>query len=114
MMAAGANAGFAGINLPFLEAVVSASVFMLGGLVMAAVRLPLVTTVLAIRGFAILHGCATLSKPLPAILAATSWVFWLRPPCSMPSAWGSACGTQGGAVDLGLRAMGGLVLTAGT
>ncbi len=35
MMAAGAAAGFAGIKLPFSEAGVLASVFMLGGLVLA-------------------------------------------------------------------------------
>ena len=39
MMAFGAAAGFAGIKLPFSEAGVLASVFILGGLVLATVRL---------------------------------------------------------------------------
>ena len=51
-MAVGATAGFAGINLPFSEAGVLASVFMLGGLVMAAVRLPLAAAMLVVASFA--------------------------------------------------------------
>src|SRR5437870_4841072 len=46
MMAIGAAAGFAGIKLPFSEAGIIASVFMLGGLVVAAVRLPIATAML--------------------------------------------------------------------
>jgi len=58
MMAAGAAAGFAGIKLPFAEAGVLASVFMLGGLVMAAVSVPVDTAMLLVGMFAILHGYA--------------------------------------------------------
>jgi len=36
----GAAAGFAGIKVPFSKAVVLATIFMLGGLVLAAVRVP--------------------------------------------------------------------------
>src|ERR1700745_628591 len=58
MMAAGAAAGFAGIKLPFSEAGVLPSFFLLGGLVMAAVRLPLATAMLVVGCFAMLHGYA--------------------------------------------------------
>jgi urease accessory protein len=56
MMAFGAAAGFAGIKLPFPEAGVIASVFMLGGLVLAAVRVPLAMAMLMVGWFAVLHG----------------------------------------------------------
>jgi urease accessory protein len=58
MMAIGAAAGFAGINLPFSEAGVIASVFMLGGLVVAAVRVPTATAMIIVGWFATLHGYA--------------------------------------------------------
>src|SRR6478735_3923731 len=56
MMAFGAAAGFAGIKLPFSEAGVIASVFMLGGLVLATVRLPTLTAMMLVGWFAALHG----------------------------------------------------------
>jgi urease accessory protein len=56
MMAFGAAAGFAGIKLPFSEAGVIASVFMLGGLILAAVRMPIATAMLVVGWFATLHG----------------------------------------------------------
>ena len=40
MMAIGAAAGFAGIKLPLVEAAILASVFVIGGLIIGAVRLP--------------------------------------------------------------------------
>src|SRR5262245_16269732 len=58
MMAVGAAAGFAGIKLPCSEAGVLASIFILGALVMAAVRLPLATAMLMVGCFAVLHGYA--------------------------------------------------------
>src|SRR5690349_1601896 len=58
MMAIGAAAGFAGIKLPLSEAGVLASIFMLGGLVVAAVRPPLALAILVVGGFAVLHGYA--------------------------------------------------------
>src|ERR1700675_2181527 len=39
MMAVGAAAGFAGIKLPLVEAAILASAFVIGGLIMGAVRL---------------------------------------------------------------------------
>src|ERR1044072_9087108 len=41
MMAIGAAAGFAGIKLPLVEAAILASVFVIGGLIIGAVRRPL-------------------------------------------------------------------------
>ena len=101
MMAAGAAAGFAGIKLPFSEAGVLASIFMLGGLVLAAVRLPLATAMLVVGWFAMLHGYAhAIEAPagdpgryIMGFLAATA--------------------LQRVVGDLGLRAMGGLVLVGG-
>jgi urease accessory protein len=58
MMGFGAAAGFAGIKLPFSEAGILASVFLIGALVVAAVRLPLVAAMLLVGGFAALHGYA--------------------------------------------------------
>ena len=58
MMAFGAAAGFAGIELPFSEAGVLASVFILGGLVLAAIRVPTATAMLMVGWFAALHGYA--------------------------------------------------------
>ena len=58
MMAAGAAAGFAGIKLPVSEAGVLASIFILGALVMAAVRVPLATSMLAVGWFAMRCGYA--------------------------------------------------------
>src|SRR5262245_2018107 len=40
MMAIGAAAGFAGIKLPLVEAAILGSVFVIGGLLIGAVRLP--------------------------------------------------------------------------
>src|SRR5262249_41426903 len=54
MMATGAAAGFAGIKLPFSEAGILASVLMLGGLIVAAVRLPMAAAMLVVGWFALL------------------------------------------------------------
>ena len=56
VMAIGAAAGFAGIELPFSEAGVIAQVFMLGCLVVAAVGGPTATAVLIVGWFGTLHG----------------------------------------------------------
>ena len=113
MMAAGAAAGFAGIKLPFSEAGVLASVFMLGGLVMAAVRLPLVAALLVVGWFAMLHGYAhAIEAPagdpgryIVGFLAATALLHAVG--------LGLGKGAQRLVGDLGLRAMGGVVLAGG-
>jgi urease accessory protein len=113
MMAAGAAAGFAGIKLPFSEAGVLASVFMLGGLVMTAVRLPLATAVVLVGWFAMLHGYAHASEApagdpgryIMGFLAATALLHAVG--------LGLGKGAQRLVGDLGVRAMGGLVLAGG-
>ncbi len=113
MMAAGAAAGFAGIKLHFSEAGVLASVFMLGGLVMAAVRLPLVTAMLVVGWFATLHGYAhAIEAPagdpgryIVGFLASTALLHAL----GLGLGWGA----QRLIGDLGLRTLGGFVLAGG-
>jgi urease accessory protein len=58
MMGAGAAAGFAGIKLPLVEAVIAASVVLIGVLIMAAVRLPAVAAMALVGLFALYHGSA--------------------------------------------------------
>ena len=58
MMAVGAAAGFAGIKLPLVEAAILASVFVLGGLIMGAVRLPAASAMAVVGLFALFHGYA--------------------------------------------------------
>jgi urease accessory protein len=113
MMAAGAAAGFAGIKLPFSEAGVLASVFMLGGLIMVAVRLPLAAAMVVVGWLALLHGYAhTIEAPpgdpgryIVGFLTATALLLGLGV--------GLGKGVQRWVGDLGLRAMGGLVLAGG-
>src|SRR5438874_2502324 len=107
MMAAGAAAGFAGINLPFSEAGVLASVFVLGGLVVAAVRLPLAIAMLVVGWFASLHGYAhAIEAPsgdpglyIVGFLASTALLHAL----GLGFGWGA----QRLVGDLGLRTLGG-------
>jgi urease accessory protein len=113
MMAIGAAAGFAGIKLPFSEAGVLASVFMLGALIVAAVRLPLAIAMLVVGWFALLHGYAhAIEAPegdpgryIMGFLAATALLHALGV--------GLGKGAQRLVGELGLRAMGGLVLAGG-
>ena len=58
MMAIGAAAGFAGIKLPLVEAVILASVFVIGGLLIGAVRLPTAWAMALVGLFAAFHGYA--------------------------------------------------------
>jgi len=58
MMAIGAAAGFAGIKLPLVEATILASVFVIGGLIIGAVRLPVVWAMAVVGLFAVFHGYA--------------------------------------------------------
>jgi urease accessory protein len=52
MMAIGAAAGFAGIKLPLVEAAILASVFVIGGLIIGAVRLPVAWAMAVVGLFA--------------------------------------------------------------
>jgi urease accessory protein len=113
MMAIGAAAGFAGIKVPLAEAGVLASVFMLGGLVMAAVRVPVASAMVVVGMFATLHGYAH------AIEAPASdpgrYILGFLVATALLHAAGLAVGwvAQRAVGDLGLRAMGALVLAGG-
>lgn len=58
MMLAGAAAGFAGMNLPLVEAGISAAMIALGALIVARVRLPAVAAAVGLGLVALLHGHA--------------------------------------------------------
>ena len=113
MMAFGAAAGFAGIKLPFSEAGVIASIFMLGGLVLAAVRVPIATAMLVVGWFAALHGYShALEAPagdpgryMLGFLVATGLLQGLG--------LGLGRVVQRFTGNLGLRALGGLVMAGG-
>jgi urease accessory protein len=113
MMGAGAAAGFAGIKLPLVEAVIAVSVVAIGALIMAGLRPPAVAVMGLVGLFALYHGYAhALEAPsddtggyiLGFLLATTllqavglSVGFLAR------RAWG----------DLGLRALGGALMAGG-
>jgi urease accessory protein len=113
MMAFGAAAGFAGIKLPFSEAGVIASIFMLGGLVLAGVRVPTATAMLIVGWFAMLHGYShALEAPagnpggyMLGFLAATTLLQGLG--------LGLGRVVQKLTGNLGLQALGGLVMAGG-
>ena len=57
-MSLGGVLGFAGISVPWVESGILASVLVLGLLIAAAARLPLVTSMALVGMFAIFHGHA--------------------------------------------------------
>ena len=113
MMAIGAAAGFAGIKLPLVEAAILASVFVIGGLIIGAVRLPVAWAMAVVGLFAAFHGYAhALEAPstgtgayILGFLSATA----LLQAVGLALGWGvsRAVGT------LGVRALGGVVVAAG-
>ena len=113
MMAFGAAAGFAGIKLPFSEAGVIASVFMLGGLIVATVQLPTATAMLLVGWFAALHGYShAIEAPagdpgryMLGFLLATALLHAI----GLGLGWVAGRATG----NLGLRTMGGLVMVGG-
>ena len=113
MMAVGAAAGFAGIKLPLVEAVILASVFVIGGLIMAGVRLPMAAAAGLAGLFAFFHGYAhALEAPamdtgdyILGFLAATALLQGL----GLGLGWVA----RRRAGDLGLQALGGVVLAGG-
>src|SRR5476649_2930280 len=113
MMAVGAAAGFAGIKVPLAEAGVLASVFMLGGLVMAAVRVPIATAIIVVGWFAMLHGYAH-AMDSPAEDPGTYIVGFLGATAILHSV-GLALGwaAQRSIGDVGMRALGCLVIAGG-
>ncbi len=113
MMAIGAAAGFAGIKLPLVEAVILTSVFVIGGLLIGAVRLPAVWAMALVGMFAAFHGYAhALEAPdsgagtyILGFLAATAFLQGLG--------LGLGWAVRRAVGDLGVRAMGGVMLAAG-
>jgi urease accessory protein len=113
MMALGAAAGFAGMKLPIAEAGVLVSVLLLGGLVLIAVRVaaPMAMGVVAL--FAIFHGyvhaleapTADTGEYMLGFLAGTTLLL------GMGAGLGWVVRRLVG--DLGLRALGGLILAGG-
>ena len=114
MMAIGAAAGFAGIKLPLVEAVILVSVFVIGGLLIGAVRLPVAWAMAVVGLFAAFHGYAhALEAPaagagpyILGFLAATA----LLQGVGLALGWG----VRRAVGDLGVRALGGVVLAVGT
>ncbi len=113
MMALGAAAGFAGIKLPFVEAAILASVFVVGGLILGGVRLPAALAMVLVGTFAVFHGYAhAIEAPadgagghILGFLAATTLLQLL----GLVLAW-AVQRLVGGAA---LRALGGAVMAGG-
>jgi urease accessory protein len=113
VMAVGAAAGFAGINLPIAEAAILASVFSLGGLVLIAVRMPATAAIALVALFALFHGYAH-AVEAPAVNTGVYMLGFLSATAILLSV-GLALGwvVRRLAGDLGVRALGGLILAGG-
>jgi urease accessory protein len=113
MMAIGAIAGFAGIKLPLVEAVILASVFVVGGLLIGAVRLPAAWAMALVGLFAGFHGYAhALEAPATG---AGSYILGFLLATALLQGLGLALGwgVRRAVGDVGVRALGGMVLAAG-
>lgn len=113
MMAIGAAAGFAGIKLPLVEATVLASVFVIGGLIIGAVRLPVAWAMALVGLFALFHGYAHAVEAPPT--GAGSYILGFLVATALLQGVGLALGwvVHRAVGDLGVRALGGAVLAAG-
>jgi urease accessory protein len=113
MMAIGAAAGFAGIKLPIVEAVILGSVFVIGGLIMAAVRLPSAAAMAVVGLFAIFHGYAH-ALEAPASGAGT-YILGFLAATTLLQAAGLGLGwiALRAVGDLGVRVLGGVVMAGG-
>ncbi len=113
MMAVGAVAGFAGIKLPMVEAIILGSVFVFGGLLMAAVRLPSAAAMAVAGLFAFFHGYAH-ALEAPADGAGTYILGFLAATALLQAAGlGLGWVVRRAVGDLGLRALGGVVVAGG-
>lgn len=113
MMVVGAAAGFAGIKLPLVEAIILASVFVFGGLIMAAVRLPAAAAMAVAGLFAVFHGHAhALEAPATG---AGAYILGFLAVTTLLQAIGLGLGWVAirAVGDLGLRALGGIVMAGG-
>ncbi len=113
MMSLGAGAGFAGIKVPFVEAGILASVFLLGGLVVAAIRMPVHIAMIVVGLFAVLHGYAHAIEA-PTTDAGRYMLGFLAATALLHAA-GLALGTAAQRLvgDVGVRTLGGLVVAGG-
>jgi urease accessory protein len=113
MMAVGAAAGFAGMKLPLAEAGVLASVFLLGGLVMAGVRVPVATAMMVVGWCAALHGYAHAVEAPPD--NPGQYILGFLTATALLQVIGLGLGRCAQLLvgELGLRAMGGLILAGG-
>jgi urease accessory protein len=113
MMAIGAAAGFAGIKLPLVEAAILASVFVIGGLIIGAVRLPVAWAMAVVGLFAVFHGYAHALEAPPT--GAGSYILGFLAATALLQGAGLALGwvVHRAVGDLGVRALGGVVLAAG-
>lgn len=73
LMLAGSAAAASGLRLPWVESGVVATVFLLGVLVVAAVRLPLAASAALVGIFAFFHGLAH-GAELPASLSSLTYI----------------------------------------
>ena len=113
MMAAGAAAGFAGIKLPLAEAAILASVFAIGALVMAGARLPAAWAAAVVGLFALFHGYAhALEAPASDV---GDYILGFLVATTLLQGLGLGLGwvARRRLGDLGLRALGGVVLAGG-
>ena len=113
MMTAGAVAGFTGIKLPLVEAAIVASVFVIGGLIAAGVRLSAALAMTVVGVFAVFHGYAHAveapsSAPVPYILGLVAATAILES-AGLLLGWLLARGVG----EAGLRALGGLIVAGG-
>jgi len=113
MMATGAAAGFAGIKLPLVEAVILASVFVIGGLIIGAVRLPVAWAMAVVGLFAVFHGYAHALESPEA--GAGSYILGFLAATALLQGLGVGLGWTVRRLlgDLGVRAFGGVMLAAG-
>ena len=113
MMAVGAAAGFAGMKLPFAEAGLLASVFLLGVLVMAGVRVPVATAMMVVGWFAVLHGYAHAVEAPPN--NPGNYILGFLTATALLQMVGLGLGRIAQVLfgEPGLRALGGLILAGG-
>jgi urease accessory protein len=113
MMAIGAAAGFAGIKLPLVEAAILASVFVIGGLIIGAVRLPAAWAMAVVGLFAVFHGYAhAVEAPSTGV---GGYILGFLAATALLQGVGLALGwvVHRAVGDVGVRALGGVVVAAG-
>jgi urease accessory protein len=113
MMAIGAAAGFAGIKLPLVEAAILASVFVVGGLLIGAVRLPAVWAMAIVGLFAVFHGYAHALEAPDSGTGTYILEFLLATALLQGLGLGLGWAVRRAVGDVGIRAAGGLMLAAG-